>query len=53
MQVAAEIRLNEDKLRRHAALHYWLGHNLKRDFRSMVEQSQQVLDLVNKELEKQ
>ena len=53
VQVAAEIRLNEDKLRRHAALHYWLGHNLKRDFRSMVEQSQQVLDLVNKELEKQ
>ncbi len=51
-QIVSEIRLNEDMLRRHAGLHYWIGLSLKRDFRDMVNQSQEALDLVNEELEK-
>ena len=51
-QIATEIRLHEDRLRRHAALHYWHAHNLKRNFRGMIEQSQDALNLVQQELEK-
>ena len=51
-QIASEIRLFEDRLRRHAALHYWYSHNLKRNFRGMIEKSQDALSLVQHELEK-
>ena len=51
-QIASEIRLNEDRLRRHAALHYWHAHTLKGNFRSMIEQSQAALNLVQNELKK-
>ena len=51
-QIVSIIRLNEDRLRRHAGLHYSIGLSLKRDFRDMVNQSQEALDLVNEELEK-
>ena len=50
-QIVSNIRLNEDRLRRHAGLHYWMGLSLKRDFRDMIDQSQQALNLVNEELE--
>ena len=51
-QIASEIRLHEDKLRRHAALHYWVAHSLKRNYRGMIEQSQDALSMVQHELEK-
>ena len=51
-QIVSIIRLNEDRLRRHAGLHYSIDLSLKRDFRDMVNQSQEALDLVNEELEK-
>jgi len=51
-QIASEIRLNEDRLRRHAPLHYWHAHILKGNYRGMIEQSQDVLSLVQQELEK-
>ena len=51
-QIASEIRLHEDKLRRHAALHYWYAHSLKRNYRGMIEQSQDALSMVQHELEK-
>ena len=51
-QIATDIRLNEDRLRRHAALHYWHAHNLKSDYRVMIEQSQDALRLVQQELKK-
>ena len=51
-QILSDIRLNEDRLRRHAGVHYAIGLGLKRDFREMVNQSQEALDLVNEALEK-
>ena len=51
-QITTEIRRHEDWIRRHAALHYWHAHNLKRDFRSIKEQSQDALSLVQQELKK-
>lgn len=44
-QIVSDIRLNEDSLRRHARLHYWMDLNLKRNFGNMVDQSQEALDL--------
>jgi len=52
VEIATDIRLNEDRLRRHAALHYWHAHNLKSNYRVMIEQSQGALSLVQQELKK-
>ena len=51
-QIASEIRLHEDRLRRHAALHYWHAHTLKRNYRGMIKQSEDALSLIQHELEK-
>ena len=51
-QIVSEIRQNEDRLRRHAGLHYWIGSTLERDFRDIADQSRDALDLVREELQK-
>ena len=51
-QIATEIQLHEERLRRHAAHHYWHAHTLNRSFRDMIGQSQDALSLVQQELKK-
>ena len=47
--VAADILAAEDELRRHAALHYWYLDNLKNDYFEVINQTQSVLDFVERE----
>ena len=52
-EIARDIREADDKLRRHAAIHYWVVDNVRRDYSTMVADTQSVLNLIAAELDDQ
>ena len=48
--VALDIRASGDKLRRHAAIHYWAVDDVRGDYETMIADTKSVRDMTNSEL---
>lgn len=48
--IALDIRANTDKLRRHAAIHYWVVDNVRRDYETMIADTASVQEMTASEM---